>query len=245
MATTSSSASQPVTHQTPNDRDGHDGVEVQAAEVGAQPAAAAEPVAVGDVGVEGRPDQVEARRPWRPGVAPPRRAAAAWPNSWKPAESTVTTRTSSSRPGLAKASWVAEASPLTNSTHQHMARKAAVTAHHDQGVNSAANGAVIRRVPSGSVTDVPEPQPSSGFDFLHLGLGAVGQLQQAEGQQLGVDQRRGRSSALTSRPYRVAGVLGDLVEAALAVDRLEHQVQQRVSWMVWPSARRTRDGRFL
>ena len=39
----------------------HDqGVEVEAAEVGAHPAGPAEPVAVGDVGVEGRPEQVDA-----------------------------------------------------------------------------------------------------------------------------------------------------------------------------------------
>ena len=38
----------------------HDGVEVEAAEVGAQAAGAAQAVGVGDVGVERRPDQVEA-----------------------------------------------------------------------------------------------------------------------------------------------------------------------------------------
>ena len=37
-----------------------DRVEVQAAEVGAQPPGAAEPVGVGDVGEERRPDQVDA-----------------------------------------------------------------------------------------------------------------------------------------------------------------------------------------
>ena len=42
------------------DADRDDRVEVEAAEVGAHPAAAAEPVGVGDVGVERRPDQVDA-----------------------------------------------------------------------------------------------------------------------------------------------------------------------------------------
>ena len=55
--------------------------------------------------------------PITPGVEPPRRAAAAWPNSWKPAEKTVTTKISTSSPGLCSASWVAEASPLSNSSH--------------------------------------------------------------------------------------------------------------------------------
>ena len=40
-----------------HDGDGHDGVEVQPAEVGAEPAAAAQPVGIGDVRVEGRPDR--------------------------------------------------------------------------------------------------------------------------------------------------------------------------------------------
>ena len=47
-----------------------DQVEVQAAEVGAEPARAAEPVGVGDIGEEGRPDQVDARAdPAGPGTA--------------------------------------------------------------------------------------------------------------------------------------------------------------------------------
>ncbi len=87
-----------------------------------------------------------------PGVAPPRRAAAACPNSWNPADSTVTTRISSTSPGLAKASCVAEARPLTISTHQQLARKAAVTRTTISGLKSTAKGAVMRRVRSGSVT---------------------------------------------------------------------------------------------
>ena len=43
-----------------HDGHGHDGVEVQPAQVGADPAAAAQPVGIGDVGEERRPDQVEA-----------------------------------------------------------------------------------------------------------------------------------------------------------------------------------------
>ena len=59
MATSSSSASQPVAHHQPKVSTDDDGVEVQAAEVGADPPGPAEPVAVGDVGVERRPDEVE------------------------------------------------------------------------------------------------------------------------------------------------------------------------------------------
>ena len=60
MATISRTACQPVSHQTANDREDDERVEVEAAEVGAHPAAPAEAVAVGDVGVERRPEEVEA-----------------------------------------------------------------------------------------------------------------------------------------------------------------------------------------
>ncbi len=119
-----------------------------------------------------------------PGVAPPRRAAAACPNSWKPADSTVTSRISSTRPGLAKASWVAEASPLTISTHQQMARKAAVTATTISGLNSAGKRrrefARTLRIRDG----VPEPHAQERVGLLDLGLRAVGQPQEAQGEKL-------------------------------------------------------------
>ena len=91
--------------------------------------------------------------PITPGVDPPRRAAAAWPNSWKPAESTVTMKTASSRPGWWNASCVAEARPLSSSSHQQSQKNAAVMATTSTGWNRRANGAVSRSVFAGSVID--------------------------------------------------------------------------------------------
>ena len=87
-------------------------VEVQPAEVGPHPPRPAEPVAVGDVGVERRPEQVDARRPWRPGSSRRSGQPAAWPNSWKPADSTVTPTTARNSAGLPNASAVAAARPF-------------------------------------------------------------------------------------------------------------------------------------
>ena len=104
-----------------------------------------------------------------PGVAPPRRAAAAWPNSWNPAENTVAANTSSSRNGLSNASKVAEARPFSQSTHQHTARNPTSTATTTIGANSAAKGAVSRRVRSGSVTAYLKRSASSGFALRSSG----------------------------------------------------------------------------
>ena len=176
-----------------------------------------------------------------PGVAPPRRAAAAWPNSWKPAESTVTTRISSTRPGLAKASCVAEASPLTISTHQHVARKAAVTATTIRGLNSVANGAVIFRVRSGSVTEYRKRMPSSGFDFFTAGSEPSASRSRPSGRSWEVIRVR-TFSALTSRPKLSLACPAISSRPRLPSIASSTRYSRRVSWMVWPSERRTRDG---
>ena len=104
-----------------------------------------------------------------PGTAPPRRAAAAWPNSWKPAENTVTAITSSSSPGLSNASCAAAARPRSSRTHQHTTRNASSTTAISTGLNRRANGDVIRRVRSGSLTAYLNRSASSGLDFLTSG----------------------------------------------------------------------------
>ena len=87
-----------------------------------------------------------------PGVAPPYLAAAACPNSWNPAITTVTANTSSSSPGRSNASYAAEASPLRKNTHQHTTLNASSSATTTKGRNRTLNGSVSRRVRSGSVT---------------------------------------------------------------------------------------------
>ncbi len=81
----------------------------------------------------------------------------------------MTRKTASSRPGLWKASWVAEARPLSSSSHQVSQRNAAVTATTSTGLNRRANGAVSRSVFAGSVTDTRWWMPSRGLDFFSSG----------------------------------------------------------------------------
>src|SRR6185437_15444092 len=84
--------------------------------------------------------------------APPYRQADACPSSWKPAEATASANTRSSSPGLSNASAVAEATPLWKRTNQNTAAKPARAGHMIQGENRNVNGAVSRRVRTGSVT---------------------------------------------------------------------------------------------
>ncbi len=81
----------------------------------------------------------------------------------------MTATTSSSSPGLSKASYVAEASPFSMKTHQHTATKAATTTATTKGLNSRAKGVVSRRVRSGSETAYLNRSASSGLDFLTSG----------------------------------------------------------------------------
>jgi len=104
-----------------------------------------------------------------PGVAPPYRAAAAWPNSWKPADTMVKAKTISSSPGWSKAWSVAEARPFSSRTQAHTATNASRTVATTNGLNKRANGAVIRRVTDGSETTYRNVSASSGFDLLTSG----------------------------------------------------------------------------
>src|SRR5215217_3028050 len=104
-----------------------------------------------------------------PGVDPPYRAAAAWPNSWNPADSTVTAKTSNKKPGLWNASYAADARPLSKSSHQHRYTNAATKPTTGSGPNSRANGRVIRSVRRLSVTTYLNRSASSGFDLRTCG----------------------------------------------------------------------------
>ena len=84
---------------------------------------------------------------------------------------------------------MAEPSPLVKSTHAEMARERARTrATTTRGVNSAANGAVSRRVTAGSETTHRRRSASSGLAFRSSGSRAVGRAEQAERAQLGLDE---------------------------------------------------------
>ncbi|MFA4841353.1 MAG: hypothetical protein WC580_06570 [Agrococcus sp.] len=100
--------------------------------------------------------------PIRPGAAPAREAAAAWPNSWKPAESTVTANTSSSSHGCSNAWWVADASPFVASTQTVTTANATSTGTTTTGDSSAWNGRVMRCVRAGSVTSLRKRIRSRG-----------------------------------------------------------------------------------
>ena len=105
-----------------------------------------------------------------PGVAPPYRAAAACPNSWKPADTTVTTNTRMSSPGRSNASYAADARPFRKNTHQHTTVNARSRATTIQGRKRNRNGSVSRRVRSGSVTAYRKRRASRGFRFFISGL---------------------------------------------------------------------------
>ncbi len=134
-----------------------------------------------------------------PGVAPPRRAAAACPNSWKPAEKTVTAKTSTSRPGLSNASYVAEASPLRKNTHHVTPAKTAITTSTSSGLNSRAKGDVRRRVRSGSLTAYLNRSASSGLDFSTCGWDPSSPTRSPEGRSW-FSTRLRTLSGVTVRP---------------------------------------------
>ena len=105
--------------------------------------------------------------PITPGVAPPYLQAAAWPNSWKAADSTIIAHSASTIPGWKTAWWSAEARPFSTSTHQLIAANASSTGIATTGANSAANGAVRRRVTRSLVMTTFSLSASSGL-FLRV-----------------------------------------------------------------------------
>ncbi|CAH0326686.1 hypothetical protein SRABI128_05498 [Microbacterium sp. Bi128] len=207
-----------------HDRDGHDGVEVQSAEVRAQPAAAPQPVGIRDVGIEGRPHQIQAG----PHGAGGGSAAA---GGGGVAELMETGREHRDHQDQKHQAGVGEGlmrCRCQTLDHQHppaRGQEGRGHSHHDQGVEQRGErrGDLPGAVRIGH--RVPEAHTQQRVRFLYRGLGAVRQLQEAEGEQLGSDQ--GADVLGTDEPSEtVAGVPGDFFQAPLAVDRLEHQVQQ-------------------
>src|SRR5919107_1040118 len=105
-----------------------------------------------------------------PGVAPPYRHAAAWPSSWKPADSTTSAVISSSSPGLSNAWAVADATPFSMTTNHSVAAKPARIGTRIQGRKRKVNGRVSRRVASGFDTSAFQRSARSGLTFGGAGL---------------------------------------------------------------------------
>ncbi len=124
-----------------------------------------------------------------PGMAPPRRAAAAWPNSWKPADSTVTATTSSSSPGLSNASCAAAARPLLQQDPPAHDQERQQHHRHQHGVEQPGERRRDPAGPLGVADGVLEPQRQQRVGLLDLRLAAVGLGQQAQRAQLVVDER--------------------------------------------------------
>ena len=103
-------------------------------------------------------------------------------------------KTTSSSSGWSKAWWVAEPSPLVKSTHVEMAANAVRTRATTTGANSAANGAVSRRVTAGSETTHRRRSASSGLGFRSSGSVPSGARSRPSGRSLVSVSRRTSSS---------------------------------------------------
>ena len=215
----------PPRRPPPGEREHHDDrVEVEPPEVRPDPARPAEPVAVGHVGVEGRPDEVQAR-PHDAGLGTAVAGCGGVPElveapgqhghheheqqQVRPLEGVV-------RRG-------AEA-PLEEhpADHQHEAEEHG-RAHHRPEQHPERVG---QPVGGGGVGDGhPELERQQRVRAPDLGLRAVGAPEQAERPQVAVDQRRDVGGAhVPAQP--TPDHLGDLGAAAAAVDGVEDQVQQ-------------------
>ena len=184
-------------------RQHHEGVEVEPAEVGAHPPAAAEAVAVGDVGVEGRPEQVDAEAHGaRGGAAVARRGGVP-----ELVEAGGQHRDHRRRPGTAPG-WRTPApsrprAPGRRAPSRRPRRRPARPGRRAAGVKRTAKGAVSRRVTAGSVTTPAEPEREQRVGPAQLGLAAVGPPQQAQRPQRarppGAGRRRAGPAGRTRR----------------------------------------------
>ena len=144
----------------PVQRHRQQGVEVQATKVGTQPAGPAEPVAVGHVGVEGRPDQVQpgAHRTGGGAAVPGRRGMTELVKARRD-KGDREYREQQARE--ANASCAAKPRPRSNSTHLVTSTNATSTASTSSGLNSRANGAVTRRVSAGRTAPSESAVPAA------------------------------------------------------------------------------------
>ncbi|MCY1225832.1 hypothetical protein D9M72_380400 [compost metagenome] len=210
----------PDTH----DGHGHDRVEIQSAKVRADPAAAAQPVGVGDVGEESGPDQVEA------GAHRSRRrtATACGGGMAELVEAGGQNGDGQDQQHQDRVGEGVVRGGAESLDHQHPpagSEERCAHRHDDERIKQhrERGGQFPRAVRIGH--GVAEAHPQQRVGFPDLRLRTVGQPEQSQGQELRADQRADVVRA--DQPAEAgAGMLCNLVDAAVAVDRLEYQVQQ-------------------
>ncbi len=207
-----------------HDGDGDDRVEVQPAEVGPDAAGAAQPVGIGDVGEERGPDQVEAGA-HGPGGGAAAAGGRGMPELVEPGGQHGHGQDQQHQARVGERLVGGRGQALDHEHPPAGGEEGRGHQDHDQRVEERREGG---RDPAGALRvgdGVAELHPEQRVGLADLGLGAVGQLQQAQGQQLGVDQRPDVVGA--DQPAEPgAGVAGDFLGTPGAVDRLEDQIQQ-------------------
>ena len=224
MTTSSRTACQPVSHQTATTREHDERVEVQTAEVRAHPPGPAEAVAVGDVGVEGRPEEVDPeahRARGRAAVAAGGRVAElveAGRQHGDPDDGEEQRRVAE-RLGRGRRQPLAEQHPARDGDEREHHR------HDDERRNSTANGAVSRRVTAGSVTTRRNRSASSGSDRRSSGSVPSARGSRPSGRSEESTSCR-TSSAAHQPPGRGADPSATSGDGPLPVHGDQHLVQQ-------------------
>jgi hypothetical protein len=208
----------------PGDEQREDRVEVDAAEVGAQAAAAAEAVGVRDVGVEGRPDDVDADAHdarLRAAVPAPRCVADLVERR---RDDDAAEQPEQQRPLVDRGAQRA-AMPWPKSSQASSAKRPATTATTIGGRNRALKIVVSARVRPSGTTAVRNFSASSGSTFVDLRARAVGGGEDPERAQLLVGEHLDHVAGHAAAD-RVTERVGDRVEVAVAVDPLGQLVEQ-------------------
>ena len=202
-----------------------DRVEVEAAEVGAQPAGPPEAVGVGDVGVERRPDEVE------PGAHDAGRGAAAAGGGGVAELVEAGREDGDGEDGeqQARAGRRPRGSrrrgPCRTAPTSVIQPKASSTGTTTPMLNSAANGVVSRRVFSSSVTATLNRRPSSGLLRLSSGSEPSSRTARPIGRSLSTSSRT--LSSDTGLPVACGHHGGHVGVRASSVERGQRGVEQR------------------
>ena len=209
----------------PAEGEHHDqGVEVQAAQVGADPAAASEPVAVGDVGVEGGPHQVQAGSHdagFGAAVAGGRGVAELVEPAGEHGHREHQQQQLGTLEGVVGGRGQAL---LEEHPPGHRQEGEGHDRHQDRAeqeperVGEPVGGA---RVGDGEL----ELEPQQRVGPLQRRVGAVGEPDQSQGAQVLIDQP-GDHLGGDAPAHRPADAVRDLGAGALPVDRLQHPVEQ-------------------
>ena len=203
----------------------HHDVEVDAAQVGAEPAPPVEAVGVGDVGVEGGPGQVQAAA-HPPGLGAAVATAGGVPHLVEGGrqhkgreheqEDGRLVEGLAGRLGHA----VLEEQPVVG---EHQADEGGEDQRREE------EGPERRAESAGDALGdhrVAELQGEEGIELLDLGVRAVGARHQPQGPELGVDQGAHVVGG-DGTPDLPADVLGDLRQRVVSVGLLGHRVQER------------------